>query len=326
MKDGKRIPFVTVVTDLGEAHPWWFNKGLDKMFVPIEEMKAQALEFGLKEEQVSVCGLPLRKGFWNIDSSKKNKELMRDKLELKQDWRVVILIGGGDGMGKLKECAMSFFALKSSGRMQKLQIVIICGKNEKLQKQLTWEAEKVKQGLTECDIRILGFVSNMEEWMIAADVLVTKAGPGTIAEACCCGLPVLLFDFLPGQEEGNVTFVESSGMGEFVKDTTKVGGRCLDWLEDEEGLVRMQQASFKHAERNSTAAMKIAKQTLDVILDEEQQQSIDESVSEWAGRKKETIGAPAASKFVYKSSWWSWFSPANLTQAPSWWRETEVKE
>ena len=44
MKDGKRIPFVTVVTDLGEAHPWWFNKGLDKMFVPIEEMKAQVQE------------------------------------------------------------------------------------------------------------------------------------------------------------------------------------------------------------------------------------------------------------------------------------------
>ena len=41
LKNGRKIPFVTVVTDLGEAHPWWFNKGLNRLFVPTQEMKDQ---------------------------------------------------------------------------------------------------------------------------------------------------------------------------------------------------------------------------------------------------------------------------------------------
>ena len=52
-----------------------------------------------------------------------------------------------------------------------------------------------------------GFVQNMEEWMHASDVIITKAGPGTIAESFICGLPVLLNGYIPGQEEGNIDYV-----------------------------------------------------------------------------------------------------------------------
>ena len=52
-----------------------------------------------------------------------------------------------------------------------------------------------------------GFVTNMAEWMTACDTIVTKAGPGTIAESLICGLPVLLNGFIPCQEAGNVPFV-----------------------------------------------------------------------------------------------------------------------
>ena len=52
-----------------------------------------------------------------------------------------------------------------------------------------------------------GFVTNMAEWMSASDTIVTKAGPGTIAESLICGLPVLLNGFIPCQEAGNVPFV-----------------------------------------------------------------------------------------------------------------------
>ena len=55
--------------------------------------------------------------------------------------------------------------------------------------------------------RVQGFVQNMEEWMHACDVIITKAGPGTIAESFICGLPVLLNGYIPGQEEGNIDYV-----------------------------------------------------------------------------------------------------------------------
>jgi 1,2-diacylglycerol 3-beta-galactosyltransferase len=56
----------------------------------------------------------------------------------------------------------------------------------------------------------------MPQWMRASDVVVSKAGPGTIAEALCCGLPLLLVWYLPGQERGNVEWVVDIGAGRFV--------------------------------------------------------------------------------------------------------------
>ena len=82
------------------------------------------------------------------------------------------------------------------------QVVAICGRNKRLIKRL--EAKSYPAGM---QVTIQGFVDNMPEWMTACDMIVTKAGPGTIAESFICGLPVLLNGFVPCQEEGNVPFV-----------------------------------------------------------------------------------------------------------------------
>lgn len=82
------------------------------------------------------------------------------------------------------------------------QVVAICGRNKRLIKRL--EAKPYPAGMK---VTIQGFVDNMPEWMTACDMIVTKAGPGTIAESFICGLPVLLNGFVPCQEEGNVPFV-----------------------------------------------------------------------------------------------------------------------
>lgn len=81
----------------------------------------------------------------------------------------------------------------------------------------------------------LGFVSKMAEYMVAADVLVSKAGPGTIAEAAALSLPVMLTSFLPGQEEGNVDFVTKGGFGSFISDKDPIGiaDEVGQWLTDE---------------------------------------------------------------------------------------------
>lgn len=81
----------------------------------------------------------------------------------------------------------------------------------------------------------LGFVKKMAEYMVAADVLVSKAGPGTIAEAASLSLPVMLTSFLPGQEEGNVDFVVSGGFGAYISDRDPAGvaEEVGQWLNDE---------------------------------------------------------------------------------------------
>ena len=107
--NGRQVPFVTVVTDLGEAHPWWFNRGVAKLFVPTPDMKAQAVNVGVPEEAILVCGLPLRQMFWHMDTTAERKERVRAVLGLDPVRPAVLVMGGGDGMGKLRECALSFF-------------------------------------------------------------------------------------------------------------------------------------------------------------------------------------------------------------------------
>ena len=62
----------------------------------------------------------------------------------------------------------------------------------------------------------------MNEHMNNATMIVTKAGPGSIAEAAVCGLPAIMYSFLPGQEEGNLKFVEDGGWGVYVSEPEEV--------------------------------------------------------------------------------------------------------
>eukprot|EP00980_Cylindrotheca_fusiformis_P031314 scaffold26158_cov157-Cylindrotheca_fusiformis.AAC.1 len=100
----------------------------------------------------------------------------------------------------------------------------------------------------------LGFVTNMEEYMVAADILVSKAGPGTIAEAAAVGLPVMLTSYLPGQEAGNVDVVLEAGFGSYCEDPIEIAARVSAWLQDEEKLVEMSRAATQagnpHAARD----------------------------------------------------------------------------
>mmetsp|Transcript_15449 Transcript_15449/g.35799 ORF Transcript_15449/g.35799 Transcript_15449/m.35799 type:complete len:649 (-) Transcript_15449:140-2086(-) len=91
----------------------------------------------------------------------------------------------------------------------------------------------------------LGFVKNMAEYMVAADVLISKAGPGTISEAAALSLPIMLTSFLPGQEEGNVDYVVEGGFGSFCKDTDTqaVAEEVALWLNDEKRMKEMSAAA-----------------------------------------------------------------------------------
>jgi len=89
-----------------------------------------------------------------------------------------------------------------------IEVVAICGRNLRLRRRLARLAARSGGRLV-----VLGFVDNMSDWLRCADVVIAKAGPGTIAEAACCGAPLLLTSHLPGQEKGNARFVTAAGAG-----------------------------------------------------------------------------------------------------------------
>jgi 1,2-diacylglycerol 3-beta-galactosyltransferase len=103
----------------------------------------------------------------------------------------VLVVGGGDGMGGIIDIAKSLGNKLGADNKPSYQMVVVCGSNEAARKTLSsvdW-GKGVK-------VYVQGFVKNMDEWMKASDALVTKAGPGTIAEASICGLPCMLFNYL----------------------------------------------------------------------------------------------------------------------------------
>ena len=151
-------------------------------------------------------------------------------------------------------------------------ICVVCGRNEKLKTELAekdWDAvvkgehKKKRRGLFRrfrrraravdnerenddstvkagnVDVVGLGFVTRMAEYMVASDVLVTKAGPGTIAEAASVGLPVMLTSFIPGQEAGNVDYVLENGFGDFSKNPVEIGEEVSSWLMDSDRMKQM---------------------------------------------------------------------------------------
>src|SRR5262249_31947555 len=104
-----------------------------------------------------------------------------------------------------------------------------------------------------------GFVENVAELMLACDLLLTKTGGVTLAEAFCCGLPVLAFDPLPGQEEGNARYVVSRGAAELARSPAHLVGlaRELRWAPDRrERLVEHgQQLATPDAAKRTAAAL-----------------------------------------------------------------------
>jgi 1,2-diacylglycerol 3-beta-galactosyltransferase len=214
--DEQRPYFITVVTDMVTAHAFWYSRQVDLCLVPTEEARRRALLLGLEPDQVQVVGLPVADRFCKPPG---DRSTLRAHFGWPQDRPLILLVGGGEGMGPLEEvaCALSDANLPVS-------LVIITGRNQRLKRRM--EAQRWAM-----PTYIYGFVSEMPDFMRAADILVTKAGPGTISEALNAGLPMVLYSRLPGQEDGNVKYVVSQRAGIWAPKTEQIVEAIRNWLD-----------------------------------------------------------------------------------------------
>jgi len=273
-KDMPRIPFVTVVTDLGSAHPTWFHKDVDLCFVPSNNVRTLAEKRGVLPHQIRQYSLPLRQGFWNgVDQ--RTKPEVRTSLGLSPNRRTALVLGGGDGMGAIEDIAneigrtltsssstttsmvisdrssnSGIDSLKGGGsgsddeHGDDFQMVVVCGSNQQAYKTLSEMAEKRVWG-DNLKVTVVGYVPNMEDYMAASDCVVTKAGPGTICEAMTKGLPTLLSFHLPGQEAGNFEYVAKHGFGTYCTNPKKIGQIVADWMNNPHKLAEMSKKALK---------------------------------------------------------------------------------
>jgi len=223
---------ITVVTDLVTAHLSWRDAAVDRIVVPSTPLRHRSRLDGLAEDQVAEIGLPVGAEFARPPARLAERRALRAKLGLREDRFLAVLTGGAEGSGGIYRRAAALI------RRTDVDVAVICGRNAVLRRRLARLAACVDGRLT-----VRGFVTNMADWLRCADVVVGKAGPGTIAEAACCAAPLLLTSYLPGQEEGNVQFVVNSGAGRYAPRVRDLVAH-VNWLrQNPEALGEMRMAS-----------------------------------------------------------------------------------
>jgi len=230
------IPFITVVTDLVSAHHAWFAPGVDRYIVPTEQAKQLYLRRGLDPEHVSLLGMPIDPKY---TMPMESKEALRRKFNLKAGIPTILLVGGGDGAGGLQK------AVRAISRAHlPVQLMVVTGRNRRLYTHL----QRTRATL-HVPAKIFGFVQNMPELMHASDVIITKAGPGTICEALACTLPVILSGYVPGQEEGNIDFVVNNDVGVLALDPPTLIDTLRRLIRPGSPELRRQQGNAKRISR-----------------------------------------------------------------------------
>lgn len=194
-KTGIKIPVIVVLTDY-TIHPFWVYPYIDYYVIPSEQLIYDSLAKGIEPKKIKPLGIPIRKKFNTVlDKREVKRNLCLDER------KVVLVMGGGFGLGAVEKTVKILLY-----NIFDIQIVVITGKNEKLYKRLTKLSAEYSQ------IKIFGFANNMVEIMTAADIIVTKPGGLTTAEVLSRGIPMVIVDPIPGQEDRNTEFLLNWGV------------------------------------------------------------------------------------------------------------------
>ena len=195
--EGRALPpHTTVVTDF-VAHSQWIARDIERYCVAAEEVGPELVARGIPRGRIRVTGVPVRAEFEDpLDAAE-----ARRRLGLSADAPVVLAMAGSQGaVGRLPDVVSALARLP-----RPLQGFVVAGSDEPLERALRAQAAGTS-------IRVSGFVADVRVMMAAADLLVTKAGGMTLAEAMAAELPTLLWGSLPGQEERNARFASQAGV------------------------------------------------------------------------------------------------------------------
>ncbi|MCS7061692.1 MAG: glycosyltransferase [Anaerolineae bacterium] len=237
---------VHIVTDLASGPAAHFAADLDACLVPTPQAHRQALHYGVPADRIALTGQPV----WPNSRHRMAKGIaVRAALGLRLDQPVALLIGGADGMGTLSPTARAIVHSDLP-----VQLIVVCGRNEKLRSELeAWRANTPSRA---DGLRTQGFVDNIPELMGASDILISKAGTLTLCEGLLAGLPILIYDAIPGQEDGNVEYVTQGGAGVFCPSPRAVVDQLCAWLAEPAELERRREAALRLAQPD--AALKAA--------------------------------------------------------------------
>ena len=209
---------VGVVTDFA-VHAFWAHSNVDAYIVAHEAQVEDLAARGVPRGRISAVGIPTLPAFALPPA---NRADLRTSLGIPSDRQSVLLMGGGLGMGPIGRMLSALAPLRD-----RVSAVVLAGHNPRLARKL----DGLEQDLG-FPIRVVEFVDNVHDYMHACDLLLTKPGGLSSAEALVAGIPMVLYHPLPGQEERNATFLLEHGAARRARSTREVTAIVERLLDD----------------------------------------------------------------------------------------------
>ncbi len=261
-----------VVTDF-HFHAFWITRAFNWYFVAQEEDKIHMEALGLPGDRIEVTGIPVEPEF----AKPVDRAEVLGRLGLEPNRPTLLLAGGALGLSPATAVVRQLLQLDRD-----FQAVVVCGKNTEMQDDIV-DLVRDRPG----DFRVLGFTEDMPGLMGAADILLSKPGGMTTAEALARGLPMLILDPIGGQEERNSDVLLEAGAALKCTEVTLVAHKLSKLLDDPARLRRMSENA--RALGNPNAAADIARIVLEepdrkpVVISKLREKALRRRITEAAG-------------------------------------------
>ncbi len=229
-ENGRR--FFLVGVDGLDVDRAWAQPEVDLFPASGDGIAARLQDAGVPPHKIVSCGMPLDPAFARLP----DRAEVRRRLELPLDFPLVLVLFGGAGFGKPREIVSEL------GKIQRpFRAILFTGKNKHLEIRL----KALCAGKPHC--QVLGWVNNLHEWMVAADLVVNKPSGLALVEAMTCGLPFLALDPLPGNEHRHCDLIEKWGVGIWVKRHADLASTIERLLSEHEELAQFRKNALARA-------------------------------------------------------------------------------
>ena len=194
--------FALVGVELMDFNRAWVQPEVDLFLTTHPDLAAELVGAGASPSKVVTTGQPIHPAFASLPS----RAEVREKLGVKANTVQILVSLGSQGFGTPERILWEILKVRAD-----LDVVLLAGRNRRVEKRLREHCEHLPQ------VRVLGWIDNVQEWMVASDLMISKPGGGTLNEGFACGLPMLAFNPLPGNEERTCRWIEKWGAGIWIK-------------------------------------------------------------------------------------------------------------
>lgn len=234
----------TILTDFAPHDQWLVGSDYtDYFFVAHNKMKEYLISKNIPENKIFATGIPISNKFLETFNTSK----ILNSLGLKENLKTILFFAGGKfGLGKSRTLEI-FNTLVND--FNNIQVIAISGKNKKMYEDFN---QIIKSANKTDFIRVFEFVNNVPELMAISDIVITKPGGLTTTESLVSGLPMIIINPIPGQEEENAQFLEHSNIGIWLKKQMNITETISNFISNDAKLKQMKENTKKISNRNST--------------------------------------------------------------------------